>query len=192
MQDNRTEMTTGNIMKKFIESKVEEIDEQREERIRFITEIGCNFNEFECSDEWALVDGHREIIGNTYRIIREACGVSLEYMAQRCGASTNGFEWMEKWGFLNSLDDNYYEAEFQKRFIARIYMAWLKNMIEYDYRESDEISFKDILDFNDAVISDIDELLGLAMGIEDADYIDSLESIRVSYETINDILELHR
>jgi hypothetical protein len=175
-------------MKQFIESTVKEIDEQREERISFIKAIGCNFNEFECSDEWALVDGHREIIGNTYRIIRDACGVSLEDMAERCRVSAIDFETMEKWGFLNSLDDNYYEAELQKRFIGRIYIAWLKNMIEYDYKKSDEISFSKILVFNDAVISDIDELLDFGRGIENFEYIDSLEDIKASYEAINNIL----
>jgi transcriptional regulator with XRE-family HTH domain len=192
MKNNLSEMKTGNIMKDFIESTAKEIAVHREERIRFITELGRNFYDFDCSDEWALVDGHREIIGNTFRIIREACGFSLEYIAERCRLSAINFERMEKWGFLNSLDDNYHEAEIQKRFIARIYVAWLKNMIEYDYRESDEILFRDILNFNDAVILDIDELLGLAMGIEDADYIDSLESIKASYEAINDILGCYR
>ena len=56
----------------------------------------------------------------------------------------------------------------------------------------DEISFRDILHFNDAVISDIDELLDLGRGIDDFEYIDSLEDIKASYEAINDILGQYR
>jgi hypothetical protein len=99
---------------------------------------------------------------------------------------------LEQVGFLNALDDNFHGAERWRRSISRICIAFLRRRIESDYIKSDEISFSDILNFNDAVISDIDELLDLGMGIEDFEYIDSLEDIKASYETINEILGQYR
>lgn len=188
-----SDMTIGEILnKRFIECSVRNLEVVRQERTLFLKEIGGELNKPGDSERARIVNGHRAVTGNIFRLIREAGGYSLEEMATRCMTAADELEFYEQMGFMEALEDKLFIDTVDMGFVAPIYGAWIKGRVYIDYMESDEISFEDIIEFNDAMIADIKHELSQLDEISDEAFIYLMENIKASYETINDILKPYR
>ena len=189
-----TKMKTVRIMKKrFIESSVKNLDSVRRKRILLTIKMGSQYSQQDASERVKLIHGHRAMIGNFYRIIRESTNFTLDSLADRCSMSAEELREYEEEGFMEEFDDKISMGMwYWIGFTLRIYVEWLKNGLVLAGNNSNEVAFEDILDFTDATITDINQELSYSNEFDDEVFIIALKEIKASYQIINEILEPYR